>query len=152
MGKIDKWLKSFLTGKKEKGQERGGTESTPLPGKSQSAPIPVPSPKEKKRWSFRRSVAGGKELNTMDLNVSAPATTNGLSESVLEQRRHAMAVAVATAAATDAAVAAAQAAAAVVRLTAASSGSGRSRAIKEAAALKIQAYFRSYLVLSLRPF
>lgn len=58
-----------------------------------------------------------------------------------------MAVAVATAAAADDALAAAQAAAAVVQLTAISNGGRTSKAVDEAAAIKNQSYFRSYLVL-----
>lgn len=65
-------------------------------------------------------------------------------ESEDEQKKHAMAVAVATAAAADAAVAAAQAAAAIMKLTAATTG--RANPVEEAAATKIQAVFRSYLV------
>lgn len=53
-------------------------------------------------------------------------------------------MAAATAAAADAAVAAAQAAAAVIRLT--SVAAGRASAVEEAAAVKIQSVFRSYLV------
>lgn len=60
-----------------------------------------------------------------------------------EQKKHAMAVAAATAAAADAAVAAAQAVAVVISLTSASNGTSKS--IEEAAAIKIQSVFRSYL-------
>lgn len=62
-----------------------------------------------------------------------------LSEAEIDQRKHAMAV-VATAA--DAAIAAAQAAADVISLT---STTGKT----SSAAIKIQAAFRSYLVLPL---
>ncbi|KAL1548629.1 IQ-domain [Salvia divinorum] len=53
MGKTGRWLRNILTGKKEKGKEReneqkSGTEHRP------STPT---TPKEKRRWSFRRSSA-----------------------------------------------------------------------------------------------
>lgn len=53
MGKTSKWLRSLLTGKKERSKEKiihsecGFTSSTPG------------TPKEKRRWSFRRSSATG---------------------------------------------------------------------------------------------
>ncbi|ONK76065.1 uncharacterized protein A4U43_C03F23520 [Asparagus officinalis] len=111
MRKTGKWFKSFLTRKKEKERD------------NQSGPAPVPNTKEKKRWSFWRSVAGGKELTTVEPSVNAPVATNGVSESEVEQKRH------------DA----------VVRLTAVGNGGRTSRDVEEDAAIKIQAYFRSYL-------
>lgn len=71
-------------------------------------------------------------------------TTLDFSENY-EQKKHALAVAAATAAVADATAAAAQAAAAVIRLTAAVNG--KATATEEAAAIKIQSFFRSYLVL-----
>lgn len=71
-----------------------------------------------------------------------------VSEYENDQKTHAIAVAVATAAAADAAVAAAHAAAAVVRLTAIRNGRAM-RVVKESAAIKIQSFFRSYLVTPL---
>ncbi|KAK8959904.1 Protein IQ-DOMAIN 31 [Platanthera guangdongensis] len=91
--------------------------------------------KEKMRWSFRISAGSAKNSNSMEPNVS---------ESKIDQKTHAMAVAVAAAAAADAAVAAAEAAADVVRLTTIRNN-GTTRAAKEAAAIKIQSFFRSYL-------
>lgn len=140
MGKTSKWLRSFLTGKKEKEKEKNiiSNKATELPG---GTPVSIPTLKEKRRWSFRRSAAA-KDLNSQDLvENSSPF---GLRDVDLDQKRHAMAVAVATAAAADAAVAAAQAAAAVIRLT--SKTNGRTSSIEEAAAIKIQSVFRSYLV------
>nr|XP_010932804.1 protein IQ-DOMAIN 14 isoform X1 [Elaeis guineensis] len=142
MGKAAKWLKSFLTGKREEKKKKGDNLTSPLPTEAQSAPIPVPTPKEKKRWSFRRPAAAGKGLSSPDPTVSAP--TNVLPEVEIDQKRHAMAVAVAAAAAADAAMAAAQAAANVMRLTSAATDKNSSN-IEEAAAIKIQAAFRSYL-------
>lgn len=142
MGKAIKWLKSFLTGKREE-KKKGDNLASPLPTEAQSAPIPVPTPREKKRWSFRRPAAARKGLSSPDPTVSAP--TNVLPEVEIDQKRHAMAVAVAAAAAADAAMAAAQAAADVMRLTSAATGKNSCN-IEDAAAIKIQAAFRSYLV------
>ncbi|KAH7661460.1 P-loop containing nucleoside triphosphate hydrolase protein [Dioscorea alata] len=139
MGKTSKWFRSFLTGKKEKEKEKNiiSNKATELPG---GTPVSIPTLKEKRRWSFRRSAAA-KDLNSQDLvENSSPF---GLRDVDLDQKRHAMAVAVATAAAADAAVAAAHAAAAVIRLT--SKTNGRTSSIEEAAAIKIQSVFRSYL-------
>ncbi|XP_072955622.1 protein IQ-DOMAIN 19-like [Typha angustifolia] len=135
MGKTGKWLKSFLTGKKEKDKDKD----------KENFPAQVQPPKEKRRWSFRRPPPppppAAKDINSMDPLVSA--SIHGLSDKDLDRKRQAMAVAVATAAAADAAVAAAQAAAAVVRLT--TTAARRTSAIEEAAAKKIQTVFRGYL-------
>ncbi|KAG6529880.1 hypothetical protein ZIOFF_012095 [Zingiber officinale] len=135
MGKAGKWLRSFLTGKKDDKKE---AFTSPLP-----APEPAPATKEKKRWSFRRSGAAGRSSSSSELTINAPV--HRLSEAEIEQKRHAMAIAVATAAAADAAVAAAQAAAAVVRLSTASAHQKPTTAEEEAAAIRIQSAFRGYL-------
>ncbi|XP_047046867.1 protein IQ-DOMAIN 19-like [Lolium rigidum] len=60
MGKAARWLRSFLTGKKGKGKARGG-DGGPLPS------LPAPAAKEKRRWSFRRpasSVSGRDTIST----------------------------------------------------------------------------------------
>ncbi|OMO85575.1 IQ motif, EF-hand binding site [Corchorus olitorius] len=163
MGKTGKWLKSFLTGKKdhkEKDQKgkfntSSNQNSSVVPENNPSTPISIPptTPKEKRRWSFRRSSASAtptKELNSNTEQVSSnsnttppPALEAGLENGQDEQKKHAMAVAVATAAAADAAVAAAQAAAAVIRLTAVTNE--KPSAAEVAAAITIQSVFRSYL-------
>ncbi|XP_042464455.1 protein IQ-DOMAIN 19-like [Zingiber officinale] len=135
MGKAGKWLRSFLTGKKDDKKE---AFTPPL-----TAPEPAPATKEKKRWSFRRSGAAGRSSSSSELTINAPV--HRLSEAEIEQKRHAMAIAVATAAAADAAVAAAQAAAAVVRLSTASAHQKPATADEEAAAIRIQSAFRGYL-------
>lgn len=66
-----------------------------------------------------------------------------------EESKHAIAVAAATAAAADAAVAAAQAAAEVVRLTNRGRGSGGREKL---AAVRIQTFFRGYLVIHLHTY
>ncbi|MED6108156.1 IQ-domain [Stylosanthes scabra] len=162
MGKAGKWLRNFLTGKKEREKEKvkdkcgGGSSATNLNSSNGTENPTTPNsttPKEKRRWSFRRSSATNtstpttpsKELNFAEPNVTASQTPQAAASTDIplddEQKKHAMAVAAATAAAADAAVAAAQAAAAVIRLTSGSNGT----AAEEAAAIKIQSVFRSYL-------
>ncbi|XVF63056.1 hypothetical protein PTKIN_Ptkin09bG0058100 [Pterospermum kingtungense] len=151
MGKTGKWLKSFLTGKKEKEKERGkyttSNQNSSVAPENPTTPISITqtTPKEKKRWSFRRSSASAtptKEFNSAEQVATTTPPPSG-EDNEDEQKKHAMAVAVATAAAADAAVAAAQAAAAVIRLTAAAND--KTNADEEAAAIKIQSVFRSYL-------
>ncbi|KAM0845127.1 hypothetical protein ACQ4PT_056595 [Festuca glaucescens] len=149
MGKAGRWLRSFLPGKKDHkaGKDNvrdtkpgAGPEETPkwAPASLSVTPASTPGAREKRRWSFRRPPAG------------KDAATGQLA--FLEQRadpdQHAIAVAIATAAAAEAAVAAKQAAAAVVRYAASAPGSKSKRTvvgIEEAAAIKIQSVFRSYL-------
>lgn len=155
MGKASKWLRSFLTGKKDREKCPTNQNSpTPIENNKPTTPISIPqtTPKEKRRWSFRRSSATAATPPQKDMNLAEPIPTTPLNEPTVldaqnEQKKHAMAVAVATAAAADAAVAAAQAAAAVIRLTAAANG--RTSAIEEVAAIKIQSVFRSYLVCNM---
>ncbi|XP_073051635.1 protein IQ-DOMAIN 19-like [Primulina eburnea] len=114
-----------------------------------STPLTIPqptTPREKRRWSFRRSsvtAPGRHDSNSLDNIAFTPphVMDRHLEDDV---KKHVLAVAVATAAAADAAVAAAKAAAATIQLTAASSERA-SFAVEEAAAVKIQSVFRSYL-------
>lgn len=157
MGKTGKWFRSLLTGKKDKerDREKDREKFSSIAIENPTTPILIPptTPKEKRRWSFRRSSAtsaGHKD----SISIEAIATTLQAAQTILdsdnEQKKHAMAVAAATAAAADAAVAAAQAAAAVMRLTAAATG--RAGTIEEAAAVRIQAAFRAHLVGNSRNF
>lgn len=149
MGRTSKWLRSLLGGKKESKQHH--------PGPPAAAPIPPSkditvdeskkAPKEKRRWSFRRSVKDHTS-DTIPTSVEPRHSSieSHISETDNEQSKHAIAVAAATAAAADAAVAAAHAAAAVVRLT--SNGCTLSHGglgSEEWAATRIQSAFRGYL-------
>lgn len=134
MGKASRWLKGLLGMKKEKDHcDNSGSLA--------------PDKKEKKRWSFAKP---GKDLNVAP--SVAPASTDDtwlrsyISETENEQNKHAIAVAAATAAAADAAVAAAQAAVAVVRLTSQGRGTLFSGSREKWGAVKIQTFFRGYLV------
>ncbi|XP_073054447.1 protein IQ-DOMAIN 19-like isoform X2 [Primulina eburnea] len=153
MGKTGKWIKNFLIGKKdkEKGRENprnhnqissngGGDENR------HTIPMSVPqptAPREKRRWSFRRSSAtapGRQETNAVK-NAAADTTPPVIFESDKKKR----ALAVATAAAADGAAGEAKSAAFVIQTRAAASGSRRSAPVEEAAAIKIQSCFRGYL-------
>lgn len=167
MGKASKWIKNLLSGKKDKDQkekeketEKNSSSTTGycIQTNSNSTVIDHPTtpisvlpttPKEKRRWSFRRSSATApaqKEVvNSTAMEATTPsAVQQGLLETENDQKKHALAVAAATAAAADAAAAAAKAAAAVIQLTAAASG--RATAVEESAVVKIQSVFRGSLV------
>lgn len=66
MGKTSKWIRNFLTGKKERTKEKiiqsecGFTSTTPS------------TPKEKRRWSFRRSSATAPPACASTLKDSSP--------------------------------------------------------------------------------
>ncbi|OQU91763.1 hypothetical protein SORBI_3001G244400 [Sorghum bicolor] len=148
MGKAGRWLRSILAGRKDKAkalqpypQQQG--DATPLPAAAAAS-----SPREKKRWSFRRPAQQGK----VNSNTAPSPLSSSLEPSAreLDQSEHAVAVAVAAAAAADAAVmAAAEAAAAVVRLTVTAAEDSHLSVtccpVEAAAARIIQATFRGYL-------
>nr|CAD1819812.1 unnamed protein product [Ananas comosus var. bracteatus] len=128
MGRTGKWLRSiFLTGKKERDREKVQQQQ---------------QQQDKEKESFD-GVYSSSSLPTTkreaQMELPPPRDDD-------EHRRHAMA---AVAAAADAAAAAAQAAAAVICLTAnAAAAASRRRgssAVEEAAAVRIQSAFRSYL-------
>ena len=140
MGKAGRWLKSVLTGRKDgsggkKAPQQQDGDATPLPAAS--------SPREKKRWSFRRATTAsaaqqqhqGKPaaalspLSSLDpaAAVLAGVTVPGSEHDGLGQTDHAVA----------AVMAAAEEEGDVVAICA---------AVEEAAAARIQATFRGYLV------
>ncbi|CAD6205905.1 unnamed protein product [Miscanthus lutarioriparius] len=162
MGKAGKWLRSFLPGRR--GRDKAGplapaaepdlALALPVPGAATTTPASTPGAKEKRRWSFRRPAAAaaspgpGPGSAAKDAAAQGRLPPYGFLEPRVDPDQHAVAVAIATAAAAEAAMAAKQAAAAVVRLSASAPGSKRTViGIEEAAAIKIQAVFRSYLAL-----
>ncbi|GJN23990.1 hypothetical protein PR202_gb11694 [Eleusine coracana subsp. coracana] len=164
MGKAGRWLRHFLpSGRKDRGNKDKPLVPVPEPdhhhqastawalttGTTTTTPASTPGGKEKRRWSFRRPAvaspgSAGKECKDGGRGV---AYGGFLVEPRVDPDHHAVAVAIATAAAAEAAMVAKHAAAAAFRLSA-SSQQGSKRAvvgIEDAAAIKIQAVFRSYL-------
>lgn len=140
MGKAGRWLRSILAGKRDGGR-RGGKrgqaqcDSTPL------AELPAAAiPREKRRWSFRRPAAPVKTAAAPSpLALEAGGLSESVSERELEQSKHAVAVIMAAA---DPAV---------IRLTAPEAEDDHdlnlyATPVQEAAAARIQATFRGYLV------
>ena len=115
MGKTSKWIRNFLTGKKERSKEKiiqsecGGFTS-PVPG----------IPKEKRRWSFRRSSATRPPACASTLKVSSPPS--------LPPPRQPFEVANVDTEHDE------------------NKGAEIAMAVEEFAAVKIQAYYRSHLV------
>lgn len=144
MGKTSKWIRNFLTGKKDKEKEKDNAKNPQISTGNQQPPttpitILPTTPKEKRRWSFRRSsaaaVPGQQELNSGKSVTTTTSTHAAALEFESDAAKHALAVAVATAAA---------AAAAMIQLT--SVASARASAVEETAAIKVQSVFRGYLV------
>ncbi|XP_073005873.1 protein IQ-DOMAIN 19-like [Typha latifolia] len=77
MGKTAKWLKSFLTGKKEKEKEKE---------KRNCENQPCPLPAEKRRWSFRRSAVEGKDQRSHAMTVAKATRRNIAAEDVAAVR------------------------------------------------------------------
>jgi hypothetical protein len=154
MGKAGRWLRHFLPGRRDKaGKDKPSGPLVPVPepdralafagataATTTTTPASTPGAKEKRRWSFRRPAAASPKEK--DGRVAY-----GFLEPRVDPDQHAVAVAIATAAAAEAAMVAKQAAAAAFRLSASAPGSKRTVVgIEDAAAIKIQSVFRSYLV------
>ncbi|KAL7589318.1 protein IQ-DOMAIN 19 [Lactuca sativa] len=120
MGKARKWIKNLLAGRKVK-QAVDATQTPPTS-------IAPATPKEKRRWSFRRSSATpptSTTTNSIDVISSAPPSSLVHEAENYEQKKHALEMAFVAAATANAA------ATAII--------------VKHTAATKIQSVFRSYL-------
>ncbi|XP_028797448.1 protein IQ-DOMAIN 14-like [Neltuma alba] len=124
-------------------------------GAKKSVHSSASSGKDKKKWSFsktKKDKSHGSKTKGSDLSHFDSSAT--FSDS-LDANKHAIAVAAATAAVAEAALAAAHAAAEVVRLTngptvtrpvsTTQASTSQRRWVEQAAAVKIQSAFRSYL-------
>lgn len=132
MGRTGKWLRNLLTGKRdrEKEKEKCSTNLSLVNGTTENPTTPVSTTtptKEKRRWSFRRSSAS-RELNLAESGVTASVTVQIATDAENDQKKHA------ATAAPDA----------VICLTPDSNESSIT-SVEEAAAIKIQSMFRSYL-------
>ncbi|XP_042967587.1 protein IQ-DOMAIN 19-like isoform X2 [Carya illinoinensis] len=136
MGKTGKWFRSFLTGKKdkekdqekEKGKFPSNQNSSITIENNPTTPISIPqtTSKEKRRWSFRRlsaTAAAPKDLNSTETVATSPPGVKATLDIENELKNHAIAMAIATTAAAN----------------------GKICSVEEAAAIKIQSIFRSYL-------
>ncbi|CAJ1967058.1 unnamed protein product [Sphenostylis stenocarpa] len=138
MGRTAKWLRNLLTGKRdrEKEKEKCGTNLCLLNGTTENPTTPASTtttPKEKRRWSFRRSSAS-RELNLAESGVTASVTVQtATTYAGNDQRKHDMVVAMAPATPDTA----------IICFTPNSNISSTS--IEEVAAVTIQSVFRSYL-------
>ncbi|KAK4265663.1 hypothetical protein QN277_026685 [Acacia crassicarpa] len=110
MGKTRKWLRNLMSPKNHKDKEKGQCGDHQIPPSSTSA-SEIPTPKEKRRWSFRRPSDSKQLNNSAETNVTAsptPPTATDVDQN-LQDNNH---LAIIT---------------------------------EEAAAIKIQSVFRSYL-------
>lgn len=162
MGKTGKWFKSFLVGKKDKGEkdkksnvsnnkQSVSTDHSHNPTTTPVVVVPRPTtPKEKKRWSFRRSSASG---NTTAKDHSVADAANVQKSEVPElmaaaQEKQAQEVEPQNGVVDNVTVADTEAAAvesAVVVMPLVGYSEVSASPVEEAAAVKIQSVFRSYL-------
>nr|CAB3494668.1 unnamed protein product [Digitaria exilis] len=143
MGKAGRWLKSIITGGRKDAGNGGGKKALPLPG--DATPLPASStgssPRDKKRWSFRRPAsaqqgrpaAAAPSPLSLDPTGVAGMSVSGRDLDGLAQSEHAVAVAVAADAAAMAVMEEEDGEVSAIFL------------VEEAAAARIQATFRGYL-------
>lgn len=145
MGKAGRWLKSILAGRKDGGNGKGGRDKAQQQQQGDATPLPAASsPREKKRWSFRRPAPAQQGKNAaapspvLSLQEQQGGGLDGLSVSGRDgdgdglNNHHAVAT---------------EAASVARRLTAAEEGdlSVVRCPVEDAAAARIQATFRGYL-------
>ncbi|KAM0853070.1 hypothetical protein ACQ4PT_051333 [Festuca glaucescens] len=137
MGKAARWLRSFLTGKK--GKDKGRDDGGSLPS------LPAPAAKEKRRWSFRRPASSVSGRDT----ISTASGYQGHGQLASTSSSHCFSADVHVVAAVQedqlehGAVPVPPPAEAAIVATAATSENGNNA--EEAAAVRIQSAFRSYL-------
>ncbi|KAI3701555.1 hypothetical protein L6452_26732 [Arctium lappa] len=125
MGNTTKWIKNLLAGKKDK-----TTHQPPL-ATHQNPPSPIPNtPKEKRRWSFRRSSATAATTTTTTTHITSN-TPPSLPPETLKHNNHSSVTAPKTQVDVNAIMCVTTTTAIVVE--------------EAAAAIKIQSVFRSYL-------
>lgn len=140
MGKAGKWIRNLLIGKKEKNTTNNQADS--VVGDHPTTPVVISSsaPKEKSRWSFRRSSAAAKEapkeLSTTDAGIAAREVVD-VVEPEADPKQQGLD--------TSSVAVAAEQAAGDVQLDGVNVD-GKENPIENAAATKIQSVFRSYLV------
>ncbi|KAL6643053.1 hypothetical protein ACP70R_021234 [Stipagrostis hirtigluma subsp. patula] len=138
MGKAGRWLRTLLAGRKDgRGRDKAGLQH------GDATPLPAASPREKKRWSFRRVAQPGKPaaapspLSSLEPSSGVPGAGLSVSGRQLDQTEQHAAVE-----------------AAVARLTVGEEEEEEeerddammlARLVEEAAAVRIQATFRGYL-------
>ncbi|KVH88318.1 protein of unknown function DUF4005 [Cynara cardunculus var. scolymus] len=129
MGKTTKWIKNLLAGKKDK-----TTHQPPL-ATHQNTPSPFPTtPKEKRRWSFRRSSAT--TPNSTHITSGPPPS---LPPETLKNNNHASSMVPKTQVDTNAMMS-------LTTTTTTTTATDATIVVQEAAAaIKIQSVFRSYL-------
>ncbi|KAL9690471.1 hypothetical protein QQ045_010870 [Rhodiola kirilowii] len=141
MGKTGKWIKSFLTGKKAEKEKCTIQEDTPtlIGTRTENPTTPISNrpttPKEKKRWSFRRSSANSNMSGPLNLNsmeALAGATTLPPVVPILDSDTDEKKLAMAAKAQTE-----------LTRISTAANE--RSNPYEQAAVIMIQSTFRSYL-------
>ncbi|XP_047047346.1 protein IQ-DOMAIN 19-like [Lolium rigidum] len=135
MGKAARWLRSFLAGKKGKGKGRDDGGSLPS--------LPAPAAKEKRRWSFRRpapSVSGRDTISTASGYQGHGQLASTSSSHCFSADVHVVASVQEEDQLEHAAVPVPPPAEATIVATSVNGGNA-----EEAAAVRIQSAFRSYL-------
>ncbi|XP_019432516.1 PREDICTED: uncharacterized protein LOC109339515 isoform X2 [Lupinus angustifolius] len=91
MGKTGKWFRNFLAGGKRDKEKSSTNLSVSNGTENPTTPLST-TPKEKRRWSFRRSSATAtvsKELIFAEQNVTASVPVQTVTDAQSEQQKHA---------------------------------------------------------------
>lgn len=154
MGKASKWLRNLLTGKKEE-KDKKKYLGTSFSFSSESLVIPTAflpeTLNDKKRWSFERSsaslhISNHKSSRSLDAIATSQLVSQALLGYETEQNHGAAAFVPRVVTAKSATTVPVPPSAAIQIVVTAPRALGRElRAFEDAAATKIQAFFRSYL-------